>query len=52
MEIGHPEMRLCATPRNIEAGRHISSDAILELIVGNAPQFGENRLPILASVDL
>ena len=45
-------MRSCATPRDIEAGRHISSDATLELIAGNAAQFGENRLPILASIDL
>jgi hypothetical protein len=41
-----------SAPRDIEAGRHISSDATLELIVGNAPQFRENRLPILASADL
>jgi hypothetical protein len=52
IESGHPDMRLGATPRDVEAGHHISSDAILELIVGNAPEFGENRLPILASIDL
>jgi hypothetical protein len=46
------DMQLRATPRDIEPGRHISSDTPLELVLGNAPQFGENHLPILASIDL